>query len=372
MASRSVLKGRRLFLAALLSAAAAAAPAARADCNLDPSDVYSIVSPSVVQVLALGINPFLVAGRVQPVSGTGFFVRDGLVVTNYHVVHDARTVIVYSDGVPEEAVVIGIDPTLDVALLSLPFGGVGATEAIFAPAGSETIGQTAYALGFPLGLGQTISRGIVSGTGRVIPLTTSSWLVPMIQTDAAVSPGSSGGPLVDDCGRVLGMVAMSSTEGIAENIAFAIPSSVLVPVIDALADDGHVSRPWHGIYGQMTTPPILMLVGAPIEEWEELTGFLIETVEPGSAADRIGLRGGEWPVQWGGLQFLIGGDIITEVNGVRIDSMDAALSAVRALKVGQTIRIVARRDGGGRIEKSVVLGERPILEQELDLYRLQP
>jgi S1-C subfamily serine protease len=257
---------------------------------------------------------------------------------------------------------------LDIAVLKLFLAARdwGALE--LAPAESVAIGQTAFAIGYPRGLGQSITQGIVVGTGRVLQDSTSAWLSPFIQTDAAVNPGNSGGPLLDDCGRVIGMVSRGGEPGETENIAFAIPADVLGPVIQEIVSTGHVSRAWHGLYGQMVVPAVLALLGVPEEEWDDYTGFMIETVEPGSAAELIGLRGGDWPIELGGRPFVIGGDIITEVNGIRIDSLDTALEAVRGLKVGDTVNLVYKRNLK-TYQASIKLQERPVQEADLDFYR---
>ena len=175
----------------------------------------------------------------------------------------------------------------------------------------------------------------------VLPRTTSSWLSPGIQTDAAVSPGNSGGPLLDACGRVVGLITGKIGAPAAENLAFAIPTEVLIPVVSELGTQGRVSRPWHGLYCQMVTPPILMMLGAPPWEAQELTGFLIETVEPGSAADR-GAEGRRLARDVGGTEIFLGGDIIAEVNGERIDTLDTALRLVRGLRIGERVKLRAR------------------------------
>lgn len=340
----------------------------RPGCALSAEEIFAEVSPSVVQVFSISINPFLVVGRVSPRGGTGFVIEGGYIVTNYHVVADAPDVVVQMGDRFFDAAVIGIDPALDVAVLEpwtedLAGGGVA-----FARPEELTIGQPAYAVGYPLGLGQSISAGLVSGVSRVLPRTTSSWLSPFIQTDAAISPGNSGGPLVDECGRVIGMITSAMNDPSAENIGFAIPLEVLSPVIDALRDQGYVSRPWHGLYGQMTSPLVLQILGYPPDEWERVTGFMVETVEPGSAGARAGLVGGSWPMMWGGLEILLGGDIITHVGKVRIDSLDTALGVVRSIEVGDEVRLTYLRDGVERTTR-VVVAERPIIAQELEVYR---
>jgi serine protease Do len=337
-------------------------------CGMDAEQVYAKSEASVVEVFSLAINQFRVSGRILPSLGTGFLMADGIIVTNYHVIADAESVMIFDDNGSWDADIVGIDPQLDIAVLRVPFYGDGEIGLALAPANSPRVGQKVFPIGFPRGLGKSMSQGIVTGIGRVLYDSTSSWLSPYIQTDATTNPGNSGGPLLDDCGRVLGMMTRAAPPDVAENIAFAIPTGVLQPEIEAILADGHVSRPWHGLYGQMVTPPILALLGASEDQWADSMGFLVETVEPGSAADRAGLQGGDWPIQWGGTQFIIGGDIIIEVNGRKIDSRDVALDVVRNLKVGETVSLVYLRDGE-KHAVSVTLPERPILEADLDRYR---
>lgn len=362
----------RAILTAATAAVAMALPAvAETDCALSPQEIFAKVGDSVVQVLAIGINPFLVYDRLSARTGTGYVIDDGLIATNYHVIAGADEIVVFVGQDGFNAQVVGVDPALDIAVIESPLSFVlldFGPPLELAPAEDLTIGQPAFAIGFPFGIGKTISSGIVSGSNRVLGRTTSSWLSPMLQTDAAISPGNSGGPLVDACGRLIGMVTSGiSAEG-AENLGFAIPVEVLGPVLEEIAATGKVARPWHGLYGQMTTPPVLLLLGIPEERWEKTSGFLVETVEPGSAADRAGLIGGSWPIRWGGTEILLGGDIITHVNGVRVDSRDTALTFVRELEIGEPVHLVFRRDGV-RHEATVLIEERPILDQELEIYR---
>lgn len=362
------LKSVSMRTAIALLAFGAAMPSSAGGCSMDARDVYAENASSVVQVFSLSINPFLVRDRVAPRFGTGFLLEDGYLATNYHVVADAQQTTVFFGEYGLPAQVIGIDPTLDVAVLWT----VQPADALeFADSDQLEIGQEAFVIGFPLGLGKTITSGVVSGVSRILPTTTSSWLSPYIQTDAAISPGNSGGPLMDDCGRVIGMITSGISENGAENIGFAIPSTVLRPIVEELIDDGHVARPWHGIYGQMTTPQVMQVMGWSYEDWfGDASGFLVETIEPGSAADRAGLRGGEWPFIWGGTEILVGGDIITHVNGTRINTLDAALGAVGALEIGEAVELTINREGVV-LKKSVVIEERPMLDAEMEVYRQQ-
>jgi putative serine protease PepD len=336
-----------------------------ASCDQPPTRVYSQAAPSVVQVLAYGIDPFQVINRVRAGTGSGISIGDDRVMTNFHVIAGAAAIAVTGDGLFLEAELIGRDPVLDIALLSVP-GVASQTEPIeFAPTNDIAVGQPAFVLGYPLGIGKSITSGIISGLGRTIPLNTSSWLSPYIQTDAAVSAGNSGGPLVDGCGRMIGMVTLRSENPQAENMGYAIPLKTLRSLLPELAENGKVARPWHGLYGQMSTPLIQAILGTPF-----IHGFLVETVEPGSAADKAGIRGGSLPIRWGMQEIVLGGDIITNVNGVAIQTIDDAISVVRNLKIGQTVNITLVR-GGKEIKTSAEIDERPILERDLEPYRRQ-
>lgn len=346
---------------------AGSAQADEISCGQDAEQIFAIAEGSVVQVLAIAVNPFLVSGRITPRGGSGFVLENGLIATNYHVIANAHDLVVSTEDGVASVGVVGADPALDIALLELWDPLEVGSGLSLAPAEAMRVGQDVFALGYPLGIGKSVSAGIVSGVSRVLQRTTTSWLSPYLQTDAAISQGNSGGPLLDDCGRVLGMITAGISREGAENLGFAIPVDVLKPVLEELAETGHIARPWHGLYGQMVTPPVLLMLGVPMEEWEAATGFLVETIEPGSAAERAGLLGGNWPVLWGGSEYLLGGDIITHVNGRRIDTYDAAIDAVMSLQIGETVALQYIR-WGEQLKTSVEIDERPMLQQEIDLY----
>lgn len=338
-------------------------------CGKTARDIYSAAGRSVVEIYTRSVNPLLVQGRVQAGSGTGFLIEGDYVVTNYHVVVGASRIVMFLGDNAERAEVVGIDPASDIAVLKPEYGSLfdGVPRLSFETAPPE-MGAPVWAIGFPLGLGETISQGIVSGLNRVDTRHTVDWETPDIQIDASISPGNSGGPVLDDCGKVVGMSTKAINPQYGENLAFAIPAQAMAPIVAEIIRQGHVSRPWHGLYGKMLSEPIMSLLGIPYEQWGMVYGFLVETVEPGSAADRAGLRGGDFPVKLGGTEFLLGGDIITEVNGVRIESLDTALEVVRDLKIGDRVTLTYMRDGQAH-SASVTLEERPLLPEELALYR---
>lgn len=333
------------------------------NCTLDPTEIYAETDRSVLKVLTLHIDPMVLMDRVQAGSGSAIALGGGFFATNYHVVGKAEEVMLVADEEFLPAVVIGRDPALDVAVLFSAndmFMGFS-RQMPFSSKLSVLPGQQVFVIGYPLGAGRSISSGIVSAIERFLPLNTSAWTTRFIQTDAAISPGNSGGALINQCGELLGMVTLKNLAPGVENVGYALSLETLEPLVAEIIDTGRVSRAWHGIYGQMVTPLILSLLGA--DPTEEITGFLVETVEPGSAADKGGIRGGQVPVLWGLGEFVLGGDIITHVDGRRIVVIEDAVEIVDALTVGDRVTIDYLRDGL-QASTSVVLEERPFFESD--------
>jgi len=215
------------------------------------------------------------------------------------------------------------------------------------------VGEEVLAIGNPLGLDQTLTRGIVSGMNRILPETPFSLLEPLIQTDAAINPGNSGGPLVNRCGEVIGINTAVIAE--AQNIGFAVPSNLAKTTTAQLVSEGRVIRPWVGFHGQLIGSDLRALLKIPLAD-----GLLIEVIEPGSPAAVAGLQGGQMELELEGRAYLLGGDIITSMNGRAIDSPEALSEAMRGLRVGTELRLRVFRDGKYR-DVRYALPERPIL-----------
>jgi len=219
------------------------------------------------------------------------------------------------------------------------------------------IGEEVIAIGNPLGLEQTLTRGVISGVNRIIQETQMTLMLPLIQTDAAINPGNSGGPLVNLCGEVIGINTAAISE--AQNIGFAEPINLAKKAIPELIKEGRVIRPWVGINGKYVEKDAMAILNVPFTE-----GLLIETVEPGSPAQKAGLRGGELPVMIASLEILLGGDIITHINEMAIDSPEMIVKIYRSLKVGQKIAITYFRMGK-KMKAEFIISERPILPSDL-------
>ena len=343
------------LLGALLLAATpgAAAPAPKPGaCALPLSKLYELVSPAVVSITSAAMNPYDSEHPISRRSGSGVIVDpSGLILTNAHVVRRQPVVTVtLDDGTTLPARLVGSDTVFDIAFIQvtprapLPFARLGDSDAL-------QVGDEVAAIGNPFGLDQTLTRGIVSAVNRVLPGPTWSLKEPLIQTDAAINPGNSGGPLVDLCGSVVGLTTAILPD--AQGIGFAIPSSLVKSVTHDLLENGHVVRPWVGIQGALVGQPLRDLLRAPMP-----MGLLVEVVEPGSPAALAGMRGGDLDMVVGGQPFLIGGDVVTAINGVAVMEPVALAATLASLKVGGRVTMSVARGGEVR-DLDVGVIERP-------------
>src|SRR5438309_3019548 len=223
-------------------------------CTDSFAALFERVSPTVVSIQVTKINKAKPQRRFETVVGSGVVIeRDGQVLTNAHVVDGAASLSVTLDsGTKTPARVLGVDTVTDLALLRLeatsplPAARLGDSSALH-------VGDEVVAIGNPMGLEQTMTRGIVSGLNRILPGLAEQ---PMIQTDAPINPGNSGGPLVDRCGHVVGINTFISEE--AQSIGFSVPINSAKAVLQDLREIGRVVRPWPGLQGRQTdaqTPP---------------------------------------------------------------------------------------------------------------------
>ncbi|MGK7870530.1 Do family serine endopeptidase [Falsiroseomonas sp. E2-1-a20] len=270
-------------------------------------------------------------------QGSGFIIEtSGFVVTNNHVVGNARRVTVeLADGRELPARVVGADPQTDIALLKVEAGG-SLPSVSWGPSADLRVGESVLAMGNPFGLGGTATSGIVSARGRQIG---AGPYDDFIQTDASINPGNSGGPLFNMRGQVVGVnTAIFSPSGGNIGIGFAVPSQIAQRVVTDLREDGRVERGWLGVSLQNVDRELAEALGVPDAE-----GALIAGVEPGSPAARGGLRAG---------------DVVTRAGDRQVqDSRDLAV-AVGEASPGATITLTLRRDGEQR-QQQVTLSPRP-------------
>jgi S1-C subfamily serine protease len=299
-----------------------------ATCNKPFSKVYNEVSPSVVRIFMVVIDPYSALQRVQLGVGTGVvFDNDGHIFTNAHLVYETKEIIVsIGEEDMQQADIVGIDPITDLAVIKLKAPQKQLPKAKLGRSDKLVVGEEVLAIGYPLGIGKTATRGIVSAKERIVPLSTFSWMSPFIQTDAAINPGNSGGPLVNRCSEVIGINTLYGEK--VQNINFAIPIDLVRELVPKLIKDGRVIRAWHGINGRIVPPQLMYVMGS-------VPGFLIETIEPGSPAEKIKLRGGSLPIKIGLEEYLLGGDIITKVNGEPIST--SSLKNGDLIQVGKSV-----------------------------------
>jgi len=306
--------------------------------------VASEVGPSVVQVNVKAVQRTPFGTQKGEGIGSGVIYRpDGYVITNNHVVEDATGVnVAFADGTTERASVVGTDPNTEIAVLKVNRDDLPA--ATF-DENTPIVGQLAVAIGSPSGFESTVTSGIVSGVGREFPpeltrgTSAAKALVDLIQTDAAISPGNSGGALADRDGRIIGInvAYLPPDQTGAENLGFAIPSDTAVSVADQLIDTGKVSTAYLGVVTTDLSPEDASNFDLPVD-----SGALVEQVVPGSGAADAGVRKG---------------DIITALGDARVERYGDLLGALRDYAPGDTVTLTVFRDGEVTNLK-VTLGEK--------------
>jgi serine protease Do len=339
-----------------LTACSHAAKLDTSRCAEPIPDLYQRASPAVVLVTAQSINPYRTRNRVTSSLGSGFIIRDdGLILTNSHVVYGKQSLrVTLDDGTVLPARPVGADPIFDVAVIQIVAPGQRALPTVkLGESARLRPGEEVITLGNPLGLEQTVTRGIVSGINRLLPEAPLSLQEPLIQTDAPINPGNSGGPLLNRCGEAIGI--NSATIPSAQNIGFAIPIDLAKSVLPALLEDGRVIRPWVGFHGQIMDDELQKLLQIPL-----VPGLIVEAVEPGSPAEKAGIEGGQVELSLGENSVLLGGDIVVKINDGSVTDNDALMRLMRGLKVGTSLKLRLFRKGAYR-DVEYVLPERPLL-----------
>lgn len=290
-------------------------------------ELFERVSPSVVQVAAQSAGNVFSAGGAS--SGTGFiWDNDGDVVTNNHVVQQARVVAVrFASGKVARTTLVGTAPNYDLAVLRITGAGRLPTPVALGSSADLKVGQLAYAIGNPFGLDQSMSSGIVSALKRRLPTSSGRDISNVIQTDTAINPGNSGGPLLDSAGRLIGVTtAIISPSGSNAGIGFAIPVDIVNRVVPELIRSGRVSTPGIGVIAANEA------VAAPLGT----EGVVVMGTTPGSPAERAGIRGVD--LSSGNL-----GDVITAADGKPVQRPSDLTDEFEQLGAGKSIRISLKR-----------------------------
>jgi serine protease Do len=358
------------LLVALVGVAPSNASAQQRPCSESAASIYDRVSGGVVFIEGSSINPYRATDRVEHVVGSGFIIDvSGIVMTNSHVALGRQALsVTLDDGTALPARLIAADPIFDIAMIQIPAPTSGKLPAMtLGDSSTARTGDEVLAIGNPLGLSQTMTHGIVSAVNRILPVTFSSQTEPMIQVDSPINHGNSGGPLLNRCGEVIGMT--TAVVANSQGIGLAIPVNLIKQVLPALARDHRLIRPWIGFHGQFIDEDLKGLLNLPLA-----TGFMVEVVEPGSPADTAALQGGRLEITIAGHDFLVGGDIVTKMNGRVLATPDDVQACLATLNVGSEVTMTLFRDGKS-LDVKYTLPERPLLPGDIssgDVGNLSP
>ena len=306
--------------------------------------VYERCSPSVVNIntKVTGVNWFLEPVVQDGGSGSGAIIdRRGYILTNVHVISGASQIYVsLSDGTQYEATVVGQDEESDLAVIQFtPPPDVVLTPIPFGDSTNLRVGQKVIAIGNPFGLERTMTTGIVSSLGRPIRNGSGRIIRNMIQTDSAINPGTSGGPLLDTSGRMIGINTMIySSSGSSAGVGFAVPAETAVRVVADLMQYGRVNRGIIQASVVQLNNTIIQYAGLDVRG-----GVLVSQTTRGGNADTAGLRGGTQAVRYGRDTIYLGGDIITQIDDIAVSTIAEYYSALESKRPGDTVTLTVRR-----------------------------
>ena len=353
------------------------------------TDIFRQTQNSTVQIKSTkpNTNEFITVNG-NPITqnnvalGSGFvYDKTGHIVTNYHVVEGANKVeVTFVDGDTYSARVIGGDPYTDLAVLQITDNNFSVERVVPLTIGNSSnlqAGERVAAIGNPFGLYGSITEGIVSGLGRLLPVSeaeptnpeqgilgpvknTPGFSIPnIIQTDAAINPGNSGGPLLNMKGEVIGInTAIFSNTGSYSGVGFAIPSDTLKKVVPSLIQRGIYEHPYLGVSGIDVTSDI-----AKIMKLKETKGFLVTDITSGGPADKAGIRGGDVLTDINGTEVELGGEVIIGIDNTTVRKIDDILSYLETKKVGDTAKLTIIRDGRPQ-EVNVTLSDKSLSQED--------
>src|ERR1700693_1410026 len=287
----------------------------------------------------------------QEGQGSGFVIdKEGHILTNYHVIEDARQLeVTLHNRKKYKATIVGTDKSHDLAIVQIKAPDL--QPMILGDSTNLQVGQKVYAIGNPFGLAGTLTRGIVSSI-RQVQEPDGLVIEEAIQTDAAINPGNSGGPLLNWHGEVIGINTMiASSVGQSAGIGFAIPVNTAKAVLNDLVTLGRVRRPALGVRTIPITPELAGQMGLTAD-----SGLLVVQVVPGGAADRAGLRGGSERAYLGNIPIMVGGDLIVAIDGQDVRDQQDLSQVMNNHRAGDTVRLTLYRDKK-KMDVSVMLGE---------------
>jgi len=308
--------------------------------NLSLVEIFEKTEPGVVRVNVQRTD------QVNGTSGIGsgfVFDKKGHIITNAHVVKNAKKLVVtFLDGRSYNADIIGYDEFTDIGVIKVNADLTLLQPLSLGDSSNLKVGESIAAIGNPFGLSGSMTSGIVSQLGRLLPSGSGYSIPDVIQTDAAINPGNSGGPLLNMRGEIVGInTAIQSTTGEFTGVGFAVPSQTIAKIVPRLIEDGKYHHPWIGITGRDIEPDL-----AKVLKLNDSVGFLIVSVIDGSPAAKAGLHGSNQTIEVDGIKYQIGGDIILSVDGKQVRKIDDILIHLqRAKSVGDEMVLEILRDG---------------------------
>ena len=321
--------------------------------TLSLTEIFEKAEPGVVRVNTIGNQTASETGGV----GSGFvFDKKGHIITNAHVIEGStKTVVTFLDGRSYNAEIIGMDEYTDIGVIKVNADLKLLNPLSLGDSSNLDVGEPIAAIGNPFGLSGSMTSGIVSQMGRLLPSGSGYSIPDVIQTDAAINPGNSGGPLLNMRGNIVGInTAIQSTTGEFTGVGFAIPSQTVAKIVPTLISEGEYKHPWIGISGRDIDPDTANVLGL-----KDAIGFQIITVVENSPAADAGLIGSEETIVVEGREYPTGGDIIVGVDGMDVRKIDDILVHLQRVKtVGDEMNLEILRDGR-TTNVTIILQERP-------------
>ena len=322
--------------------------------------VYQRVAPSVVSITTKVLRrDFFFNVVPEEGAGSGFVLdTDGHILTNYHVIKDAQRIEVnFGADVVVQADVVGTDPRNDVAVIKVKPAQVKLVPVTLGTSANLLVGQRAIAIGNPFGqFGRTLTTGVLSALGRTLQGEDGRTITGVIQTDAAINKGNSGGPLLDSSGRVIGInSAIFSPTGTNAGVGFAVPIDTVRRLLPDLLKLGHYRHPWLGIrYAYGITPGLAEILKLPVSQ-----GLLLVQLYDGSPLAQADVHGAQSEATLGNQNIYIGGDVLVSVDGAVVGSMDTLSTILEDhYKVGDQVTVKLMR-GNSEYTVQVQLMEEP-------------
>jgi putative serine protease PepD len=317
--------------------------------------IYSQAAPAVANIVTRTLE-YDVFMEPVPVEGAGSgFVIDprGYILTNNHVVQGAQNIsVTLGDRSHYDAKFIGADERNDIALVKIDPKDRKLPALTMGDSDTLLVGPRALAIGNPFGFQSTLTTGVVSALGRTVQTSQTTVIDGAIQTDAAINQGNSGGPLLNSHGEVIGInSAIYTPSGTTAGIGFAIPINTAKQIAQDLISEGHVRRASMGVEARLLTPAVAEALHLPVSE-----GLLLERVTPGGPAERAGLRGGDRQAILGMRRILLGGDVVTGIDGRPITGQMDLNLALNRKRPGDIVKVEYYR-GGQKMEAQVTLND---------------